>query len=174
MNKEYSFAVAGHFDRDIYTSSQTRERALNAAIVQANISESFEVYLEIFDAFYADNVEVSIENQEQPISGKAIARSLLAGFLVPLHMMAEIGGLLVSVRQSSFPSDRANETNSAWTVELVGVSGNTCTIGWRALRKWNRSQVVFEHHYDLQQTGGPLTLADLSLDPRSSIFRKAS
>jgi hypothetical protein len=30
---------------------QTRERALNTAIVQANISESFEEYLEIFKAF---------------------------------------------------------------------------------------------------------------------------
>jgi hypothetical protein len=101
-------------------------------------------------------------------------RSLLAGFLVPLHMMAEVGGLLASVRHSPFPSDRANQTNSAWTVELVGVSGNTCTIGWRALRKWSGTQVALEHHYDLQQTGGPLTLADLSLDLRSSICRRAS
>ena len=174
MNEEYSFAGVARFDRDLYTGFQARERALNSAIVQANISESFEAYLEIFDAFYADNVEVSTENQEQPISGKATARSLLAGFLVPLHLMAEIGGLLVSVRQSSFPSNRANQTNSAWTVELVGVSGNTCAIGWRALRKWNGSHVAFEHHCDIQRTGGPLTLADLSLDPRSSLFRKPS
>jgi hypothetical protein len=121
MNEEYMFVGADHFDRDRYTGFQNRERALDAAIVQANIGESFEAYLEIFEAFYADNVEVSIENQEQPISGKARVRSLLAGFLVPLHMMAEIGGLLVSVRQSSLPSDCANETNSAWTVEFVGV-----------------------------------------------------
>jgi hypothetical protein len=173
MNKEPSIVVA-NCDGDVCAGVQAKERALNAAIVQANISESFEAYLEIFDAFYADNIKVSIENRRQPISGKARARSLLAGFLVPFHVMAELGGLLVSIRHSSFPSDCANQTDSAWTVELVGVSGNTCTIGWRAFRKRNGSHVVFEYHYDLRQTGGPLTLADLSLDSRSPIFRKAS
>ena len=54
MTNQYSFVSADHFDRDLFTSSQTRERVLNAAILQAEISESFEEYLEIFDEFYAD------------------------------------------------------------------------------------------------------------------------
>ena len=54
MTNEQSFAYADRIDRDPYTSSQSRERALNTAIVQATISEGFEEYLEIFDAFYAD------------------------------------------------------------------------------------------------------------------------
>ena len=33
MTKEQSFVSADHIDRDPYTSSQTRERALNTAIV---------------------------------------------------------------------------------------------------------------------------------------------
>jgi hypothetical protein len=44
---------------------------LNPAITQAKISESFEEYLEIFDKFYADDVQVSGENQHEPIRGKA-------------------------------------------------------------------------------------------------------
>ena len=58
MADQHSFVSADHLDRNPYTSSQTRERALNAAIVQANISESFEAYFEIFDAFYADDTTV--------------------------------------------------------------------------------------------------------------------
>jgi hypothetical protein len=162
MNNELGFISTSNLDRDLYTSSQTRERALNAAIIQAHISESFEVHLEIFDEFYADEIEVSSETAEEPIRGKAKVRSLIAAFLVPLHVMAEIGGLLISIRETAMSGDAADETHSAWTLELVGVSGKSCTVSWRALRKWNGSRVIYEYHYDHQQRGGPLTSEDLS------------
>jgi hypothetical protein len=76
---------------DAYLHYQASERMLNAAITQARISESFEEYLEIFDKFYADEVEVSSETQQEPIRGKARVGSLLLNFLVPLHVMAEVG-----------------------------------------------------------------------------------
>ncbi len=163
-DKKESFVPADPFDRDLYTSSQTREDALNAAIVQANISESFEEHLGIFEAFYDDDIEVSSDTHEEVIRGKAIVRALLCDFLIPLHIMAEIGGLQVSIRQIAMPGDAAGETHSAWTLDLVGVSGGTCTLSWRALRRWNGSPVVYEHHYDQQQIGGPLTLDDLSFN----------
>jgi hypothetical protein len=101
-------------------------------------------------------------------------RSLLFNFLVPLHVMAEIGGLSISIRQTTIPADIAGETHSAWKLDLVGVSGRTCTVSWCTLRKWNGSRVVYEHHYDHQQSGGPLTSDDLSFngakaDPPSTI-----
>ncbi len=164
MANELSFVSADHFDRDLYTSSQTRERVLNAAVVRADISESFKEYLEIFDAFYDDDIEVSSEAGEEPIRGKAKVRSLLANFLSPLHVIAEVGGLLISIRQTAIPGDTADETHSVWTLELVGVSGRTCTLSWRVLRKWHESRVVYEHHYDEQQSGGPLTFNDLSFN----------
>ena len=144
--------------------SQTGERILNAAIVQAEISESFEEYLEIFDAFYADDVEVSSETEKEPIRGKSRVRSLLFNFLVPLHVMAEVGGLSTSIRVTAIPGDAPEETHSAWTLHLVGVSGATCTLSWCTLRKWNGSRVVYERHYDHQQSGGPLTLDDLGFN----------
>jgi hypothetical protein len=168
MANELSITSTSTLDHDIYTSSQARERTLNAAIIQASISESFEEYLEIFDEFYADEVEVSGENAGEPIRGKARVRSLLAAFLVPLHIMAEIGGLLISIQQTAIPGDAADETHSAWTLELVGASGRSCTVSWRALRKWNASRIVYEYHYDHQQSGGPLTSNDLSLYPATS------
>jgi hypothetical protein len=164
MTKEQSFVSADHVDLDPFISSQTRERTLNAAILKAEISESFEEYLEIFDAFYADDIEVSSEAHEKPLRGKARVRSLLFNFLAPLHAMAEVGGLLISIRETSISGDTADETHSEWTLDLVGVSGRTCTLRWRALRKWNGSRVVYEHHYDQQQNGEPLTSDDLSFN----------
>jgi hypothetical protein len=168
MANELSIAPTHNLDHDLYANSHAREHVLNAAIIHANISESFEEYLEIFDEFYADEVEVSSETEEEPIRGKARVRPLLAAFLVPLHIMAEIGGLLISVRQTAIPGDAANETHSAWTLELVGASDRSCTVSWRALRKWNGSRIVYEYHYDHQQSGGPLTSNDLSPHPATS------
>jgi hypothetical protein len=42
-------------------------------------------------------------------------------------------------------------------------AGRTCTLRWRALRKWSASRVVYEHRYDQEQIGGPMTLDDLRL-----------
>ena len=46
MTNQHSFVSSDRFDRDLYTSSKTAERVLNAAIVRAEIAESFEEYLE--------------------------------------------------------------------------------------------------------------------------------
>ena len=78
--------------------------------------------------------------------------------------MAEVGGVSISIRQTAIPGDVTDETHSAWTLKLVGVSGKICTVSWRILRRWNESRVVLEHHYDYQQSGEPLTHADLRFD----------
>ena len=44
--KEHRFVAGDYSDRDLYVGSLTQERALNSAIVRAEISESFEEYLE--------------------------------------------------------------------------------------------------------------------------------
>jgi hypothetical protein len=163
MSDQQSFVPADRFDRDQFTNSQSGERALNAAIVRAEISRSFEEYLEIFDAFYADDIELSSDTGEQAIWGKAEVRSVLLRFLVPLHIMAEVGGLSISIREAPIPSDAAGETHSAWTLDLVGASGKTATLSWSTLRTWSGSQVVHEHHYDHLQSGGPLTFDDWRL-----------
>ena len=68
------------------------ERALNGAILAAEISESYEEYLQIFDHFYADDIHATADGVKEPVVGKAAIRARLAGFLVPLHVFAEIGG----------------------------------------------------------------------------------
>ena len=101
----------------------------------------FRIGLEIFDKFYADDVQVSSETQHETIRGKARVDSLHLDFLVPLHVMAEVGGLAISIKETTISGDAANEIHSAWTLNIVGVSGKTCTLNWRALRKWKGSRV---------------------------------
>jgi hypothetical protein len=165
MSGQQVFISADQFHPDPYTQSRTAERTLNAAILRADISRSYEEYLEIFDAFYAEDIEGSSETMKEPLRGKAEVRSLLFSFLAPLHAMAEVGGVSISIREAAIPGDAIDETHSAWTLELVGVSGNICTVSWRIFRKWNESRVVLEHHYDRQRSGEPLTQDDLSFAP---------
>jgi len=164
MIDEYNLVTVGRFDGDAYESSQAAEQTLNAAILRAEIARSYEEFLEIFETFYADDVEVSSEDSRETIRGKASVRPFLLNFLVPLHVMAEVAGLSISVQQTAVPRDTANETHSAWRIDFTGVGGRRCTLKWYAIRRWKASRVVYEHHYDHQRIGGPLTQDDLNSD----------
>jgi hypothetical protein len=166
MIAQHHFSPADQWDRDLYA----RERVLNAAIIAADISRGWEEYLEILDAFYADDVEVSGETGKELVNGKASVCTLLFNFLFPLHVMAEIGGLSIKIRESPIHGDAADETHSAWSLDLIGVSGRTCNVAWCALRKWTDSRVVYERHYDHQQTSRPLTDDDLKLSASPALF----
>jgi hypothetical protein len=154
-------ASINHADRDLYA----REKILNSAIIAADISSGWEEYLQILDAFYADHVEVSDSTESGAVFGRERIRALLFRFLVPIHVMAEIGGLSIQIRESPILKDTADETHSAWSVDLIGVSGRTCQICRCTLRRWADSRVVYERHYDYQQTCEPLTFDDLRLSP---------
>ena len=88
MSAQHHFAAGDQGDRDLYA----RERVLNSAIIAADISRGWDEYLEIVDAFYADEVEVTTDIETGPIRGRARIRALLFNFLAPLHVMVEIGG----------------------------------------------------------------------------------
>src|SRR6202049_3346432 len=160
MSAQHYFAAGDQGDQDLYA----RERVLNSAIIAADISRGWEEYLEIVDAFYADEVEVTTDSETGPIRGRARIRALLFNFLAPLHVMVEIGGLAIQIRESPIHGDMPDETHSAWSVTLLGVSGQTCTLSWCTLRRWAGSRGAYERHYAHQQSGGPLTGDDLSLN----------
>jgi hypothetical protein len=168
MIDEHNLVAVGRFDGNAYKDSQAAELALNTAILRAEIARSYEEFLEIFGRFYADDVDVSSEDSRETIRGKTRMRPFLLNFLVPLHVMAEVAGLSISVQQTALPRDTANETHSEWRIDFTGIGGKRCTLKWRAIRRWKASRVVYEHHYDHQQIGGPLTLDDLNLDSRRS------
>lgn len=164
MIDEHNLVTVGRFDGNAYENSHAAEQTLNAAILRAEISRSYEEFLEIFETFYADDVEVSSEDSPETIRGKASVRPFLLNFLVPLHVMAEVAGLSVSVQQTAVPRDTANETHSAWRIDFTGVRGRRCTLKWYAIRRWTASRVVYEHHYGHERIGGPLTQDDLNSD----------
>ena len=167
---EIPFITIDRFGGDAYSSSQAAERALNAAILRAEIGRSYEEFLEIFEKFYADDLEVSSAESRETIRGKESVLSLLMNFLAPLHVMVEVAGVSVSVQQTVVPRDTANETHSAWRLDVAGARGKRCTLKWYAVRRWKGARVVYEHHYDHQQIGAPLSLEDLNTDlGRSSI-----
>lgn len=168
MIHENNLIAVSHFDGNAYGASEAAELNLNAAILRAEIDRSYEEFLEIFERYYADDVEVSSEHSQETIRGKAQVRLILLNFLAPLHIMAEVAGLLVSIQHTAIPRDTASETHSAWTLEVVGVSGKSCTLSWHSLRKWNGSRVVYEYHYDHQQSGEALTSVDLSFNTAMS------
>jgi hypothetical protein len=149
--------------RDSSPTIAASEWALNGAILAAEISESYEEYLEIFDHFYAYDIHATADGLKEPVEGKAAVRARLAGFLVPLHVLAEIGGVSVSFQWSPITGDRSDETHSAWTLELRGVTGASCKVTWCSRRRWRAGRVLSEDHYDHRQIGGPLRFTDLRL-----------
>jgi hypothetical protein len=164
MTYENSLMTVSQFDGNAYRSSQAAEHFLNAAILRAEIARSYEEFLEIFDKFYADDVEVSSEHSPETIRGKERVRPFLSNFVGPLHVMTEIAGLSMSVQLTQVPRDSARETHSEWRIDFTGVGGRRCTLKWYAVRRWSASRVVYEHHYGHEQIGGPLTQDDLNLN----------
>ena len=142
-------------------SAARAERELNTAIVNADISASYEEFLAIVDRFYADDVELRSDSSPEPLIGRARLKSLLTGFLVPVHVMTEIGGLSISVSQVPIAGDSLDEQHSQWSLELVGVTGRAVRASWSVRRRWKQSRVVGEYHYDHQQIGETLGLSDL-------------
>ena len=144
-------------------SAARADRELNTAIVSADISASYEEFLAIVDEFYADDVEVHSDSSPEPLVGRARLKSLLMGFLVPVHVMAEIGGLSVSVSEIPIAGDSLDEQHSQWSLELVGVTGRAVRVGWSVRRRWKQSRVIREYHYDHHQEGEALGLSDLRI-----------
>ena len=144
-------------------SAARADRELNTAIVSADISAGYEEFLAIVDEFYADDVEVHSDSSPEPLVGRARLISLLTGVLVPVHVMAEIGGLSVSVSAIPIAGDSLDEQHSQWSLELVGVTGRAVRVSWSVRRRWKQSRVIREYHYDHHQEGEALGLSDLRI-----------
>ena len=79
----------------------TPDYMLNNAFERADINQSFEVYLDILERFYANDI---------------------------IHVIAEVGGLLVSARHKSIASEARHTTATAWEVTLMAANGKRCVI----------------------------------------------
>jgi hypothetical protein len=95
MIDEHNLVLFSRSEGDAYKSSQAAELSLNVATLRAEIARSYDEFLDIFETFYADDVEVSREDLQDMIRGKARVRPFLLNVLVPLHVMAEVAGLSI-------------------------------------------------------------------------------
>jgi hypothetical protein len=129
------------------------DQLLNTAITGANIKESFESYLDIVDAFYSEDVEVILGEDIEPVRGRGDLRARLSEFLAPIHMMAEVGGLSVSLRSTAIPAADGVGTDSRWEAKFRAASGTTRTFSWSVQRRWNDGRVNYERHYDHEVVG---------------------
>jgi hypothetical protein len=154
MSKEQSSKVA------------EAELDLNNALVNADISKGYEEYLALFDRFYDENVEVASDSNPDPLVGKARVLPIIFNFLMPLHVMAEIGGLSVRLRCTPFFSDKREEQHADWSLDLVGASGRSVMVSWSSARRWKDARVIYERHSDHRQLGEALTMIDLDFAPR--------
>jgi hypothetical protein len=129
------------------------DQRLNAAIGRVDIREGFESYLDIVDTFYSEDVEVILGEGTEPVRGRDDLRSRLSEFLAPIHMMAEVGGLSVTVQSTGVPAPDGAGTDSRWEARFRAASGSTRTFSWSVQRRWKEGRVNYERHYDHHVVG---------------------
>lgn len=127
------------------------ELALNHAILGADICFGPEPYVAAFDQFYADEVEVR-NNDSPPVNGKLANRQMLANFLLPIHVVIEVGAATLhsfEMEQSWIEPDGSGISN--WRVDITGpADSGRRTLEWTTTRRWERGQVVHEQHVERQ------------------------
>ena len=129
------------------------DQRLNAAITAASINDSFESYLDILDAFYSEDVQVILGEGTEPVCSRDDLRSRLSEFLAPIHIMAEVGGLSVTVQSTAVPAPDGAGTDSKWEAKFRAASGLARTFSWSLQRRWKEGRVNYERHYDHHVVG---------------------
>ena len=152
-------------NKETFPNAAEAELDLNNALMNADIRDGYEEYLALFDHFYDENVEVASDSNPDPLVGKARVLPIILKFLMPLHVMAEIGGLAVRLRYTPLFSDRREEQHSEWSLDLVGATGRSVMVSWSSARRWKDGRVVYERHSDHRQFGEALTPIDLDFGP---------
>jgi hypothetical protein len=72
-------------------------------------------------------------------------RPFLLGFLVPVHIIAEVGAVSVSARHEAIATDTRDTTATAWQIKVEAAVGKQSVMRWVSLRAWRGSRVVYEH-----------------------------
>jgi len=154
-------------NKDQSSKTADAELALNNALANADISNGYEEHLALVDHFYDENVEVASDNNPDSLVGKACVFPIIFKFLMPLHVMAEIGGLSVRLRYTPLFVDKREEEHAEWSLDLVGVTGRSIMVSWTSARRWKDARVIYERHSDHRQFGEALTMIDLDFGSES-------
>ena len=84
-------------------------------------------------------------------------------FLLPIHLISEMGGVEVMVEAQHTTSDTPDQQHSSWSVEFLSKNGTRQVMSWKTKRIWVAGKVVAEHLYDQSHEGPAIQYSDLEL-----------
>src|SRR5258708_21642181 len=104
---------------DDYEVRRIQDKALNEAILSNDISFDFLPFIDLCHRHYADEVDLSSGEGPRRTVGKGTLQGMLMDFLFPIHLIAEMGGVEVTVEAQHITSDTPDQQHSSWSVELL-------------------------------------------------------
>ena len=77
-----------------------QDKELNDAILNCDISFDFVPFIELCHRYYADEIDWSIDESPRRIIARDKLQRKQMDFLLPIHLVAEMGGVQVNVEMS--------------------------------------------------------------------------
>jgi hypothetical protein len=148
---------------DDYEAPAIQDKALNKAILSNDISFDFLPFIDLCHRHYADEVDLSFVEGPRRTVAKDTLQGMLMDFLFPVHLIAEMGGVEVTVKAQHITSDTPDQQHSSWSVELSAKNGTRRIMSWKTMRIWVAGKVVAEHLYDQSHEGPAIQYSDLEL-----------
>ena len=148
---------------DDFEVPREQDKALNEAILSNDISFDFLPFIDLCHRHYADEVDLSFSEGPRRTVGKDTLQGMLMDFLFPIHLIAEVGGVEVTVEAQHIRSDTPDQQHTSWSVELLAKNGTRHVMSWKTMRIWVAGKVVAEHLYDQSHEGPAIRYSDLEL-----------
>jgi len=146
-----------------YEAPRIQDKQLNEAILSNDISFDFVPFIELCYRHYADEVDLSFGKGPRRTVAKDTLQGMLMDFLFPIHLIAEMGGVAVTVEAQHITSDTPDEQRTSWSAELLAKNGTRHVMSWKTMRTWVAGKVVAEHLYDQSHEGPAIQYSDLEL-----------
>ena len=99
---------------DDYEASSIQDKALNEAILSNDISFDFLPFIDLCHRHYADEVDLSFGEGPRRTVAKDTLQGMLMDFLFSIHLIAEMGGVEVTVEAQHFTSDTPDQQHTSW------------------------------------------------------------
>ena len=146
-----------------YEAALLQDKALNDAILSNDISCDFLPFIDLCHRHYADEVDLSFGEGPRRTVAKDALQGMLMNFLLPIHLISEMGGVEVMVEAQHTTSDTPDRQHSSWSVEFLSKNGTRHVMSWKTMRIWVADRVVAEHLYDQSHEGPAIHYSDLDL-----------
>lgn len=146
-----------------YEAALLQDKALNDAILSNDISFDFLPFIELCHRHYADEVDLSFGEGPRRTVAKDALQGMLMNFLLPIHLISEMGGVEAMVEARHTTSDTPDQQHSSWSAEFLSKNGTRHVMSWKTKRIWVAGKVVAEHLYDQSHEEPAIQYSDLEL-----------